>query len=77
MALILPFPQEEPCPIPAELAAEMKAQLSWLPELAALLQEEGLQVSEQDLLRLALSLCVFVPAGDQEQAGTVQPGKES
>jgi hypothetical protein len=80
MAVILPFPSPQPFPyqepilfIPADLAAEMKAQLSWLPELAAILQEEGLQVSEPELLLLALTSGLFVPT---DQEGEPQAGKQ-
>jgi hypothetical protein len=70
-----PFPYQEPIPfIPAALAASMKAHLSWLPELAAILREEGLEVSEQELLRLALSFCVFVPTDQEGEPQTDQKG---
>jgi hypothetical protein len=80
MAVILPFPSPQPFPyqeptpfIPAALAAEMKTQLPWLPELEAILREEGLEVSEPELLLLALSFCVFVPT---DQEGEQQASKE-
>jgi hypothetical protein len=83
MAVILPFPharRPQPFPyqeptlfIPAALAASMKAHLSWLPELAAILQEEGLEVSEQELLLLALSSGLFVPT---DQEGEPQAGPQ-